>query len=187
MLNNDNNLLLIILVGIILFVILNINFKSNKEHYVSSNSVKTDLSKESDKKQSYTPKTVDKIQNNIQNNKVKNIDGNYDNYMLLDSSLPIDSKFDKVMPKETRKTLSSNDLLPKEENDKWFQVPNSKFNLMEAINLEVPELKIGIDTVGQSRKNATYDLRTCPPCPKFVVSPWSNSTIEPDYNTKPLC
>ena len=58
---------------------------------------------------------------------------------------------------------------------------------MQAVDLEVPEIKIGTDTVGQSLKNATYDLRSAPPNPKFVVSPWQNSTIEPDYNIKPLC
>lgn len=108
-------------------------------------------------------------------------------YMLLPSNAPKDPKFDKVTPSEKRKTLTTNDLLPKDENKDWFQVPNSKFNLMQAVDLEVPEIKIGTDTVGQSLKNATYDLRSAPPNPKFVVSPWQNSTIEPDYNTKPLC
>jgi len=111
-----------------------------------------------------------------------------DSYMLLPPNSMPDTKFDKVVSKEPpRPVLGSGDLLPKDENKDWFQVPNSKFNLMQAIDLEVPEIKIGIDTVGQSRKNATYDLRAAPPNPKFVVSPWSNSTIEPDYNTKPLC
>ena len=111
-----------------------------------------------------------------------------DSYMLLPPNSMPDPKFDKVMSKDpARPVLASGDLLPKDENKDWFQVPNSKFNLMQAVDLEVPEIKIGIDTVGQSRKNATYDLRAAPPNPKFVVSPWSNSTIEPDYNTKPLC
>ena len=108
-------------------------------------------------------------------------------FMLLGPNSMIDAKFDKVMPKETRTALTSGQLLPREENKDWFQVPNSKFNLLQAVDLEVPEIKIGVDTVGQSRKNATYDLRAAPPNPKFIVSPWSNSTIEPDYNTKPLC
>jgi len=108
--------------------------------------------------------------------------------MLLPSNNMPDEKFSKVISKEKpRPVLASGDLLPKDENKDWFQVPNSKFNLMQAVDLEVPEIKIGVDTVGQSRKNATYDLRAAPPNPKFVVSPWSNSTIEPDYNTKPLC
>jgi hypothetical protein len=120
------------------------------------------------------------------NEKQNNL-GLLDHYMLLPSNSMPDEKFAKVMPKEKRQALTSGQLLPREENKDWFQVPNSKFNLLQAVDLEVPEIKIGVDTVGQSRKNATYDLRAAPPCPKFIVSPWSNSTIEPDYNTKPLC
>ena len=111
-----------------------------------------------------------------------------DSYMLLPPNNIPDEKFNKVMSQEpARQVLASGDLLPKDENKDWFQVPNSKFDLMQAVNLEVPEIKIGLDTVGQSRKNASYDLRAAPPNPKFVVSPWSNSTIEPDYNIKSLC
>ena len=46
---------------------------------------------------------------------------------------------------------------------------------------------IGVDTVGQSKKNATYDLRGTIANPKYNVSPWMNSTYEPDYNLKGLC
>jgi hypothetical protein len=110
-----------------------------------------------------------------------------ESYLLLPKNSMPDEKFKKVMPAQSRQTLSSAQLLPTEKNADWFQVPNEKFNLLQAVDLEIPEIKIGIDTVGQSRKNATYDLRSAPPNPKFVVSPWQNSTIEPDYNTKPLC
>jgi hypothetical protein len=121
------------------------------------------------------------------NKQVASLSSTNDSYMLLPSNNMPDEKFTKVMSKDSRPVLTSGDLLPKDENKDWFQVPNSKFDLMQAVDLEVPEIKIGVDTVGQSRKNATYDLRAAPPNPKFVVSPWSNSTIEPDYNTKPLC
>jgi hypothetical protein len=46
--------------------------------------------------------------------------------------------------------------------------------------------KIGIDTQGQTLKNASHDLRAAPPNPKFNVGPWLISTIEPDYNIKPI-
>jgi hypothetical protein len=108
-------------------------------------------------------------------------------FMLLPQGNIPDEKFKNVIPTETRTALTSSQLLPVQKNNDWFQVPNDKFNLMQAVDIEVPEIKIGVDTVGQSRKNATYDLRAAPPCPKFVVSPWGNSTIEPDYNTRPLC
>jgi hypothetical protein len=114
---------------------------------------------------------------------------NDESFMLMTKSdrNMLDPKFNKVMPPETRQTLASKDLLPKQSTNDWFQNPGENFNLLQAVDLEIPEIKIGIDTIGQSRKNASYDLRAAPPCPKFVVSPWQNSTIEPDYNIKPLC
>lgn len=150
------------------------NRKENAERVVSTS---TD-------KQSVYP--GDNQQLNYQGENTKYKDFGFDSYMLLPSDSIPDAKFKNVMPSETRQTLTSKQLLPEQSNPDWFQVPNSKFNLMQAVDLEVPEIKIGIDTVGQSRKNATYDLRAAPQNPKFIVSPWSNSTIEPDYNTKPL-
>lgn len=76
-------------------------------------------------------------------------------------------------------------LLPKEYYDDWFEVIDEPVALKNRhlINLQQP---LGINTVGQSLKNATHDLRGNPPCPKFSVSPWGNSTIESDFNIKPL-
>lgn len=45
---------------------------------------------------------------------------------------------------------------------------------------------IGVNTVGSSNKLSNYDIRPRPPNPKFTITPWNNSTIEPDYNTRPL-
>lgn len=131
--------------------------------------------------------------NNIDSNKGQfNEDNKYnfnnDQYMIKPEY--VEKKFENVIPPENmQKTkLVAKDLLPnKNDNLDWFQVPNDDFNLLEAVELEIPEIKIGVDTVAQSRKNATYDIRAAPPNPKFVVSPWCNSTIEPDYNIKPLC
>ena len=45
---------------------------------------------------------------------------------------------------------------------------------------------VGINTVGQSLRNANRQLRSEPPNPQVKVSPWLQSTIEPDSNRKPL-
>jgi hypothetical protein len=37
---------------------------------------------------------------------------------------------------------------------------------------------IGVNTVGQSKRNATHDIRVEYPNPRQAVSPWSNSVIE---------
>ena len=45
---------------------------------------------------------------------------------------------------------------------------------------------VGINTVGQTLRNANRGLRSDPPNPQVKVSPWLQTTIEPDSNRKPL-
>jgi hypothetical protein len=45
---------------------------------------------------------------------------------------------------------------------------------------------IGVNTVGQSLRNANYQLRSEPPNPPVPVSVFQNSTIEPDVNRRSL-
>lgn len=87
---------------------------------------------------------------------------------------------------ESRPKLTSSDLLPGYTNDKWFDNPDVGIRVEDANLLADATSKVGVDTVGQTRKNPAYDLRGTIPCPKFVVSPWNNSTIEPDINLKSL-
>ena len=44
----------------------------------------------------------------------------------------------------------------------------------------------GINTVGNSLRNANLQLRSEPPNPQTAVSPWMNTTIEPDLMRTPL-
>lgn len=76
-------------------------------------------------------------------------------------------------------------LLPKEHHDDWFETIDEPVALRNRhlVNLQQGN---GINTQGQSLKIATHDIRGNPPCPKAVVSPWNNSTVEPDFNIKPL-
>ena len=194
----DNNLILIISIGIILFIICNSKYNYEKFSNDLTDDVKVNALPSSNIIQTQQIKTIPEIsidKNNIldgsdnlkQYNYINSDNLEINNSYILKPSV-IEDKFNNITPQETRKSLVSKDLLPNTTpNDDWFQVPNDKFNLLEAVDLEIPEIKIGIDTVGQSRKNATYDIRAAPANPKFVVSPWSNSTIEPDYNIKSLC
>lgn len=81
------------------------------------------------------------------------------------------------------------DYLPNEVNDEWFETDfSSAPNRVDDNNLvPIDRYVIGINTVGQSLKNASYDLRGTIPNPKFTISPWNNSTYEPDFNIKSLC
>lgn len=75
--------------------------------------------------------------------------------------------------------------LPQEVNDDWFEVMAEPVSVKNRhlINVTKP---IGINTIGTSLGNPSYDIRGTPANPKFVVSPWLQSSIEPDHNLKPL-
>lgn len=75
--------------------------------------------------------------------------------------------------------------LPQEVNDSWFEVQPEPISVKNRhlINITKP---IGINTIGSSLRNASHDLRAQPSAPKFTVSPWLQSSIEPDVNLKPL-
>ena len=76
-----------------------------------------------------------------------------------------------------------------ETNDEWFDTDFSqaKHNINDGKLINTDRYVIGVNTVGQSLKNASYDIRSTIPNPKISVSPWNNSTYEPDYNIKSLC
>ena len=124
----------------------------------------------------------------------------------LNYGATLDDAFDNQFPnnnnlttKETAPTLDLNkgnvskynakDYLPKEINDQWFDTDFSqaKFNINDDKLINTEKYVIGVNTVGQSLKNASYDIRGTVANPKYTVSPWNNSTYEPDYNLKPLC
>ncbi len=80
--------------------------------------------------------------------------------------------------------LNSGDLLPVDNDVNEYNINKPPVSYFDA-NLTVNTTeKIGVDTQGSSKKNASQDLRGNVPCPKFVVSPWNNSTIDPDTNLK---
>ena len=91
--------------------------------------------------------------------------------------------------KQNMDNYNAKDFLPKEVNDEWFETDFSlaKYQLNDDKLINTEKYIIGINTVGESLKNASYDIRGTIPNPKFVVSPWNNSTYEPDFNLKPLC
>lgn len=82
-------------------------------------------------------------------------------------------------------TLQAPDLLPQEQgNNAWNETsPRSQGHITDQNFLESGH-HFGINTVGQSLKNANRQLRSDPPIPKVNVGPWNNSTIDPDTNRK---
>ena len=116
------------------------------------------------------------------------------------SGATLDNAFEKPVPESVQTDVvdlnrnnvtnyNAKDYLPKEINDDWFNTDFSqaKYKMNDDKLINVDKYIIGINTVGQSLKNASYDIRGSVNVPKYTVSPWNNSTIEPDYNIKPLC
>ena len=90
--------------------------------------------------------------------------------------------------KNTLNEFKSSDYLPKDEEKDWFDTDFSMAKNVPSDKLiNDDKYIIGVDTVGQSLKNPSWDLRGTVAISKFSVSPWLNSTYEPDYNIKPLC
>lgn len=82
--------------------------------------------------------------------------------------------------------LSPEELLPADSNSMWAQVnPCGQGNLGDN-NLLTAGHHVGINTVGQTLRNANLQLRSEPPNPQVKVSPWLQSTIEPDTNRRAM-
>lgn len=88
-----------------------------------------------------------------------------------------------------RDRLSAQDLLPKDAaNSLWAQVnPAGQGDVMDQ-NFLTAGFNVGIDTQGQSLRNANLQIRSEPPNPQLPVSPWNIATITPSDpgNRKPL-
>ena len=82
--------------------------------------------------------------------------------------------------------LTPQDLLPQDSNSTWAQtVPAGQGSLGDQ-NFLNAGFHVGINTVGQSLRNANLQLRSEPANPQAKVSPWLQSTIEPDVNRKAM-
>jgi hypothetical protein len=57
---------------------------------------------------------------------------------------------------------------------------------LEAQNFVDASKVIGVDTVGSSLKNASYDLRRAPVIPRTNVGPWQQATTDADLYRKSL-
>ena len=82
--------------------------------------------------------------------------------------------------------INPQELLPNDPNSKWAQVnPMGQGDIAGKNYLSAGAL-IGVNTIGESLRNANYQLRSDPPNPQVKVSIWNQSTIEPDINRRPL-
>jgi hypothetical protein len=133
-----------------------------------------------------TPNTAYSTQPNYNNSIVQpsNPDGSNEVFQSVDgiqTSMP-------GIPASCSPSLSQNpdDLLPKDTNSQWAQLNPSGKGELSNINLLKAGYHVGIDTIGQSLRNANLQIRSEPPNPQVYVGPWNQSTIEPDFMRPPL-
>lgn len=86
-----------------------------------------------------------------------------------------------------RDRLTADDLLPKDAADsKWAKInPSGSGNISDQ-NYLTAGYHVGVNTVGQSLRNANLQLRSEIPNPQNAVGPWMISTIEPDLRQNTL-
>jgi len=87
-------------------------------------------------------------------------------------------------------TLTPQDLLPEGQANQieTFNegVPEIGEGILRGVNYLDAGFHTGVNTVGQSLRNANLNLRAEPPNPRTQVSPWMMSTIDPDLARRPM-
>jgi hypothetical protein len=86
----------------------------------------------------------------------------------------------------SRDQLTPSELLPKDANSVWAQQNPMGTGSLKGKNFLSAGALVGVNTVGESLRNANYQLRSEPPNPQVAVSVFNNSTIEPDINRRDL-
>ena len=85
-----------------------------------------------------------------------------------------------------RDQLTPSELLPKDPNSVWAQQNPMGTGSLKGKNFLSAGALIGVNTVGQSLRNANLQLRSEPPNPQVPISVFNNSTIEPDTNRRDM-
>jgi hypothetical protein len=85
-----------------------------------------------------------------------------------------------------RDQLTPGELLPKDPNSIWAQQNPMGTGSLKGKNFLSAGALIGINTVGQSLRNANYQLRSEPANPQVPVTVFNVPTIEPDVNRRSL-
>jgi len=143
---------------------------TNDSYYPVRTSVATNADKNLD---------TNAIESGIGNIQASNPSGN-ERYDYVDNSVAAASINDNQTC-FNRDRLTSTDLLPKEGGDsKWAQINPATSGDVRDQNYLTAGYHIGVNTVGQSLRNANLQLRSEIPNPQQPVSPWMISTIEPD-------
>lgn len=103
--------------------------------------------------------------------------------------VPVVESVTRNVPKDCfpKDKLTPEDLLPSDAaNSEWAQVNPAGQGDVKNKNYLTAGYHVGINTVGNTLRNPNMQLRSEPPNPQAQVSPWLQSTIEPDLNRRAL-
>lgn len=93
----------------------------------------------------------------------------------------------RQFPQFPSSQLDAGELLPKEQADQFAQLfPEGMGHLSNRRDFLTSGFHIGINTVGQTLRNANYQLRSDPPNPQTVTTWMNNPTITPDLSRRVL-
>ena len=85
-----------------------------------------------------------------------------------------------------QEVVDPSELLPKDTNSEFSKLNPMGSGDLQNVNLLQAGHHIGINTVGQSLRNANLQIRSEPANPQMNVGPWNNSTITGDPHRKTL-
>jgi hypothetical protein len=196
--NSDSNnilmamLIILIVIGIAYFIyylyVQNNLIKSNNNNQNVNNDTNYEMEEET-----HIPVKNTQMHNRSNNHDKKIIESfdnppskklNMNSNMHSSMNSNSDMSNDKVcFPKEQ---LTADELLPTDNSSLWAQINPSGEGSFKDKNFLQSGYHIGINTVGQTLRNANLQLRSEPPCPQVKVSPWLQATIEPDLGRKPF-
>ena len=82
--------------------------------------------------------------------------------------------------------LTPEELLPQDNSSTWAQVNPQGSGTLKDKNFLQAGHHVGVNTVGQTLRNPNLQLRSEPPNPQVKVSPWQQTTMDPDVNRRPF-
>jgi len=170
-------LIIIVLIGlgVLIYFLFNKSVKNNMEEEYLEN-YENEQSNDLDTPPS-DEEMLEEMESFQNNQNVNNMD-----HLSADSKMQ-GERSQSNFPKEQ---LGADDLLPKDDSSLWAQVNPAGEGSLKDRNFLQSGYHIGINTVGQTLRNANQQLRSEPPNPQVKVSPWLQTTIEPDLGRKPL-
>ena len=79
-----------------------------------------------------------------------------------------------------QQVIDPKELLPKDNNSEFSQLNPMGAGDLQDVSLLKSGYHIGINTIGNSLRNANMQLRSEPANPQLQIGPWNNTTIGPD-------